>query len=993
MRERLGAASRSYPSPVDTAISPARVGVWDALVPRLTAAGWIEGGTVEPRAAPHLHALRAGPDPHGTLERLADVLEDAPELAERALVEPSVGEALVAIAGASRALTRTAKAHPAWLIEAATGEGDGHEPPPADVGAIRSFVRRGLLRIAVRDLLGRADMPRVGRELADLADAAAAAALAYALEDARGFPDTADLPEVPFVVVAMGKWGGRELNYASDIDLLFVYGAPEGAEPSRVGEYAQRAAGAFMEALGGVAPEGVAFRVDADLRPEGKAGPLARSLDAYASYYDRWAEPWEFQALIKARPAAGDATLGRRFTDLVTPYVYPDTLPAGAIRHVRTLKARAEAHTSSRGRTHTEIKRGIGGIRDVEFSAQLLQLVHGRSDPDLRGRDTLAALEALRAGGYVRPGDAAALSEAYRWLRDLEHRIQLWDLRQTHDLPAADAARHRLARTMGYRDGPGRTARDEFEADLVRHRGTVRTIHERLFYRPLLEAFAESPAVRLTPEGARRQLAALGFRDSEGAQRAFDDLTAGLSRRSGLMQQLLPLMLDWLSEAPDPDLGLAQLRTLVTTTSDNTTLVAALRDNPVAAERLCRVLGTSRLLGRLLDRIPEALAAIGDDSRIDAVPTPDELVAAARQQVGIRRDRAAVLAALLRFVRGGLLRVAVRDLLGRAGTQQVGVELSDLADAAAAAALDLAHAEVRERPEFADLPEVPFVVVAMGKWGGCELNYASDLDVLYVYDVPTGAETHAAASYAEKVATYFAKALGGVTPEGVAFRIDARLRPEGKSGRLARSLDGFAAYYDKWAEPWEFQSLIKARPAAGDQALGAAFLDLVAPHVYPDTLPAETVRYVRTVKARVEKERIPPHEDAAFHMKLGPGSLSDVEFTTQLLQLTHGGRQPRVRLAGTLAAIEALDADHLISPADARSLAEAYRFCAAVRNRLFLQAGKPRDSLPADADEATRLALSLGYEHHPLSTLREEYRRRTRRARRVVARLFYGVER
>ncbi len=978
---------------MDTAISPARVGVWDALVPRLAAAGWIDGDAVAPMAAPHLHALRAGPDPVGTLERLADVLEAAPELAERALAVPAVGEALVAIAGASRALTRTVKAHPDWLIDAATGDAGAGEPPEPDVGAIRSFVRQGLLRIAVRDLLGRADMPRVGRELADLADAAAAAALEYAEAKARDRDAAADLPDVPFAVVAMGKWGGRELNYASDIDLLFVYDTPAGPAPDSVNDYGQRVAASFMQALGGVTPEGVAFRVDADLRPEGKAGPLARSLDAYASYYDRWAEPWEFQALIKARPAAGDEDLGRRFAELVTPHVYPDTLPAGAIRHVRTLKARAEAHTSSRGRAHSEIKRGIGGIRDVEFSVQLLQLVHGRSDADLRGRDTLAALDALERGGYVRPGDAASLHEAYRWLRDLEHRIQLWDLRQTHELPGDDAARHRLARTMGYRDHADRTARDDFEADLVRHRGTVRTIHERLFYRPLLEAFAASPAVRLTPEGARRQLAALGFRDSDGAQRAFDDLTAGLSRRSRLMQQLLPLMLDWLSEAPDPDLGLAQLRTLVTTTADNTTLVAALRDNPVAAERLCRVLGTSRLLGRLLDRIPEALAAIGDDGRIDSVPTPEELTAAARQQVGVRRDRVAVLGALRRFVRGGLLRIAVRDLLGRAGTEQVGGELSDLADAAAAAALDLAHAEVRERPEFDGLPDVPFVVVAMGKWGGRELNYASDLDVLYVYDVPAGAETHVANAYAEKVATSFAEALGGVTPEGVAFRIDARLRPEGKSGRLARSLDGFAAYYDQWAEPWEFQALIKARPAAGDPALGARFLDLVVPHVYPGALPDDTVRYVRTVKARIEKERIPPHEDAAFHMKLGPGSLSDVEFTVQLLQLAHGGRQPRVRVPGTLAALEALDADHLILPADARSLADAYRFCARVRNRLFLQAGKPRDSLPSDADEATRLALSLGYEHHPLSTMREEYRRRTRRARRVVERLFYGVDR
>ncbi len=976
---------------MEATTTPTRLGIRGALAARLAAAGWIEGDVVALDAVPHLHAVRSGPDPEAGLERLADVLAAAPDLAAAALAEPDLGQALVAITGSSRALTRTVRRHPEWLQEA-VGDGPVPAPPEPDAGAIRSFVRRGLLRVAVRDLLGRTDMPQVGRELADLADAAAAAALDLASAEAGARPELADMARVPFVVVAMGKWGGRELNYASDIDLVFVYDVPDAA-PSDAHDYAQRVATVFMEALGGVTPEGVAFRVDADLRPEGKAGPLARSLDAYASYYERWAEPWEFQALIKARPAAGDTALAERFGELITPYVYPDTLPPDTIRHVRTLKARAEQQTSSRGRAHTEIKRGIGGIRDVEFSAQLLQLVHGRSDPELRGRDTLAALEALDRGGYVRPGDAAALHEAYRWLRDLEHRIQLWELRQTHELPEGDAGRERLARAMGYRDTTGQTARQQFEADLVRHRGTVRTIHEQLFYRPLLEAFGASPAVRLTPEGAARQLAALGFRDAAGARRAFDDLTAGLSRRSRLMEQLLPLMLDWLSEAPDPDLGLAQLRMLVTTTADNAGLVAALRDNPVAAERLCRVLGTSRLLGRLLDRIPEALAGIGDDDALDHVPRAADLADQARHAVALRADPDAARAELRRFVRRGLLRVALRDLLGRATVQQVGRELADVADAAAAAALDIAGGEVRRRPDLADLADVPFLVVAMGKWGGRELNYASDIDLQFVYDVPAGADPAQVTDLALRTATAFMEALGGVTPEGVAFRVDADLRPEGKRGPLARSLDAYASYYDRWAEPWEFQALIKARPAAGDAGLAERFGALVAPHVFPDSLPDATVRHVRHMKARIEKERIPPEEDASFHMKLGPGGLADVEFTAQLLQLAHGGRQPRVRVPGTLAALAALDADHLISPANARTLADAYRFCARVRNRLFLQAGKPRDSLPADPDDTARLALSLGYDRHPSSELREEYRRRTRRARRVVERLFYGLER
>ncbi len=786
----------------------------------------------------------------------------------------------------------------------------------------------------------------------------------------------------------MGKWGGRELNYSSDIDVLFVYDVPPDCDPAVARDYAARVAAQFIALLADITSDGIAYRVDADLRPEGKNGPLARSLDSYRAYYERWAETWEFQALLKARPVAGDRELGERFLALVEPFVYPDTLDSEAVRTVRHTKSRLENRAARPGAA-MDVKRGSGGIRDVEFPVQLLQLVHGRFDTGLRTPNTLELLAALDEFGYVRSEDAAALADSYRWLRDLEHRIQLFDLRQTHELPADRRARERIAKAMGYRDDAEATALDRFEEDLVAHRSMVRGIHQRLFYRPLLEAFAASPTVRLSEEGVGRQLAALGFRDVDGARRAFDDLTAGLSRRSNLMQQMLPLMMEWLSDAPNPDLGLEQLRLLVTTTTDNARLIATLRDAPVAAERLCRMLGTSRWLGQLLDRIPEFLARLGDDHALAEVPLPADLSAEAADYVLLRPDYASRLLSIRRFVRRHLLRIAGRDLLGPGDVVEVGHRLSAVADAAAAVALVVAEEELRGQRRFADSPPIPFSIVAMGKWGGRELHYASDLDVLFVYGPAATGDADAAREYAQRLAAGFIAAMSEVTAEGPAFRVDPDLRPEGKGGPLVRSLDSYGAYYERWAETWEFQALTRARHVAGDAELGNAFSALVAPFVYPDRLSGEAVRAVRQMKARIEKERLPPGEDPDFHLKLGPGGLVDVEFLVQLLQLQHGGRQPSLRAPNTLEALHAIVAAGLLEAGDGAVLERAHRFCSRVRNRLYLQTGKPVDALPADPDEVTRLALSLGYESAPRSSLREEYRRVTRRARRIIEARFY----
>jgi glutamate-ammonia-ligase adenylyltransferase len=923
--------------------SPARLGVGAALIPRLEALGWIIDGHPTPSVETLLRAVRSGPDPDGALQRLVTLAErSSADLAGNPGVE------LARLAGASRGLWDSLLRHPEWI----SAPVDSTENP-------RELVQRRTIEIALADLHGRWDLSEVARALSDLADEAAALALHLARRDSRErFPE---VDRLAVAIIALGKWGGRELNYASDIDLLFVYD-PGDVEPDLARRLANRLAVAFIDALSRPTAEGIALRVDADLRPEGSTGPLIRTLDSYRGYYEKWGEAWEFQALLKARPAAGDDTIGLNFMEMVSRLVWPASLHPDSVRVLRQLKAKAEEAADP-----DDIKRSPGGIRDVEFSVQLLQLVHGRFDAELRSPGTLEALDALVAGDYVRTDDAQALAESYRFLRTVEHRLQMWQMSQTHRLPPD---REHLALAMGYRSGE-RTAADLFNADLTRHRTQVRTLHQRLYYRPLLEAFAASPAGVLSRERAATRLRALGFVDVEGAAQAIEDLTAGLSRRSRLMQQLLPLMVDWLADTPNPDLGLNQLAMLVAASPDSAELTGTLRDRPIAGQRLCALLGTSRMVGSYLDRIPEFLPRLADDLLLLDLPNGEEVIDTALERMKLRTDHASRISSLRRLVRRRMLRVAAADLLDMVDLDRVTSALTDTANAAATAALWTATEQVGE---------TPLAVIAMGKWGGRELGYGSDLDLIYAVK-----STDDAAS-GLRLAGEFAAVLGSHTPDGVAYVVDASLRPEGKQGSLARSLEAYRSYYEQRAAPWERLALIRARPVAGDEKVMSAFADLISIHAYPERINSDMVRSIRHIKARVEKERLPRGEDSEFHLKLGRGSLSDIEFLAQLWQLRLGHRHPELQTSSTLAALGALGGVGVLSEGEAEHLAATYRLCTKLRNRLFLQTARPHDSLPID-DELARLAQSLGYENR--ADLREEYRRMTRRTRKIFDAKFY----
>ena len=923
------------------------------------------GGTTLHETPALATAIERSADARTARMLLERAVEEHPGLADELAIDPLVRDGLVALACASRSLSSAIVADDSLLdplrdpddfarertVESYRTSWD--DVPEQDAQTLRRWKRRELLRVAVRDLLGTADMPAVGRELAALA--------AVCLEAALAIVD----PAVRFAVIGMGKLGGRELNYASDVDVLFVHDGDADA--------AEHTARSVLGTMTSSSEYGIVFRTDANLRPEGRQGPLTRTLESYASYYDGWARTWEFQALLKARPVAGDRALGAEFMALTTPRVWPDRLEPDAVREIRAMKERAEEITERKGLAERELKRGRGGIRDIEFAVQLLQLVHGREDESVRSPTTLDALQELAAGGYVDRTDADRLDRAYRFLRTVEHRIQLYDEQQTHVIPSDEQARIRLARVLGYRDSPERTALERFEAEHREHQRTVRSIHERLFFAPLLETLAGAGA--LSPEAAQERLAAFGFADVERTRAAVRELADGLTRRSRVMREMLPVILEWLSETPDPDLGLLQLRRLVEGPARSASLAVTFRDAPGAAERACHLLGASRVVGEALRRHPEFVDTLDDDEALAVESTRAELVADAFDTLEWRGDEEQRREGLRRFKRRELLRVATRDLLGYARLEATERELTVLAEASLEAAL----ASLR--------PTLPFAVIGMGRLGAGELSYASDIDVLFVYAGESPADYDAA----EQIAARLVQEIGATTAEGQTFRIDARLRPEGNQGPLARSIGGFRAYYEQWGLPWERQALTKARFVAGDAALGAEFRAVADGFVYQRPMTEDDVREIRRMKARIERERIPPGEDPQFHLKLGRGSMSDVEFTVQLLQLVHGGEHPELRVPGTIDALARLRAGGFLDDADAEVLEESYRFCERARNARYLQTGQPSDALPGDPAELERLALLLGYVHQPNITLRDDYRRVTRRARRVVERVFYGT--
>ncbi|GAB3613358.1 bifunctional glutamine-synthetase adenylyltransferase/deadenyltransferase [Humibacter ginsengisoli] len=948
-------------------------------------------------------------DPDAALERMLALLRRRPDETVRLFADQDALHRLLQVIGASSGLAEFLMRRPDALdvffqaLESLPAESELCDDLLDSVGvrdgvasisgedawiALRARYRTRLTEIAAFDLQQRDPVEGIGavaRTLAALAGAALDASLAVARAIASGtgpgtFP-AADVAGTKLAVIGMGKTGAEELNYLSDVDVIFVVEGDEvaGVSSARAVDVGTRLATLTMRGIDEFAIEPPLWEVDANLRPEGKDGALVRTLESHLAYYDRWAQGWEFQAQLKARPIAGDPALGRRYTDALAPFVWSSAERENFVESVQRMRERVTANIPA-DEVDRQLKLGPGGLRDIEFTVQLLQLVHGHTDPTVRVAGTLPALEALAAAGYIGRAEAAEFARDYRVLRLLEHRIQLSELRRTHLMPRDEQRLRVLARATGLAGGA-----DELTDAWVAVKRRVRGLHERLFYRPLLAAVAALPGDEgalageqaLTSEQAQARLAAIGFVDPQGALQHIAALTSGVSRRAAIQRTLLPVLLQWFADGADPDYGLLTFRRLSEDLGGTHWFLRMLRDSSGAAQRLTRVLSGSRFAGELLGLIPESVAWLDDDADLRARPRGalDDEVAAILD----RHETPDAAAKAIRAVRRReVLRLAFAGILGVANVTELAAGLSDISEVTINGILSAIRAEAPAPMEFA--------VIAMGRFGGRELGFGSDADVVYVFRPHDGVETEAV----HPAALSIVSELNRLTDDArLPFELDLDLRPEGKNGAPARSLESYRAYYRRWSLTWEAQALLRARGIAGDERLLADFEQLADSVRYPASISERDVREVKRIKARVENERLPQGADPARHLKLGRGSLSDVEWLVQLQQLQHAASSSALRTTSTLEALAACVDLGLLEQGDADRLRDAWMLASRARSAVTLWTNKTSDLLPTERKALDGVARLLGYPRGSASALEEEYLAVTRRARAVFERNFY----
>ncbi len=972
--------------------------------------GELDGEHGLPRAAVLAHASLAA-DPDAALGALTRIARRDPA-AVRALAADGQGwralwsllgastgfadfflrhpEEIAHLAGAGIALPGAEDLRESLLESVAAADGFAADGGEASWVALRVRYRRLLARIAAFDLLSGSPVDVVAAVAARLADAAGAAleaSLCVARTRVSGgiagaglFPRD-QVAATGLAIVGMGKTGARELNYVSDVDVIFVAGASEenvaALGESRIVDIATRLAVQTMRGISGVEIEPPLWEVDANLRPEGKQGALVRTLESHLAYYERWAKSWEFQALLKARPIGGDLDLGEAYVRAVQPKIWTSAARENFVDSVQRMRERVTEHIPS-GDVPYQLKLGPGGIRDIEFTVQLLQLVHGLTDDRIRQRGTLDALDALVAEGYIGRAEAAAFARDYRILRLLEHRVQLAHLRRTHLMPAAADDRRVLARATGLAE-TGEGVWELWESI----KREVREIHVKLFYRPLLSAVAALPEQErtLSAEQAHDRLAAIGFADPAGALRHIAALTSGLSRKATIQRHLMPVMIRWFADGVDPDYGLLAFRRISERLGDTPWFLRMLRDSSAAAESLTRVLAGSRYVGELMEWIPESVAWLDDDELL----APRSGLALQQEARAIQARHATVddaMRSVRALRRRELLRTAMAAILGIITVEELAEALTTITEVTIQATLRAVRREIVPVEDDA----IDFSVIAMGRFGGRELGFGSDADVMYVYR-SNGVE----AQRAHELALQLVAAIRERSDDRrVPLDLDADLRPEGRSGPLARSLDAYEAYYHRWSQTWEAQALLRARGVAGSVKLIADFTALADTVRYPESVDPQSVREIKRIKARVENERLPQGADPSRHLKLGPGSLSDVEWLVQLLQLQHADRVEGLKTTSTISALREAARAGLVPDASADRLAAAWRLASRLRSANTLLSGQTSDVLPTDRRRLDGIGRLLGYPPRSATQVEEDYLATSRRARRVFEKLFYG---
>ncbi|MDB4967997.1 MAG: glutamate-ammonia ligase adenylyltransferase [Myxococcales bacterium] len=955
----------------------------------------------EPRA--HLEAAaRVGPDPEGAPTRIARFCDAAGAQLPELVSDDDAAGLLLAMASQSPYLTAPLVRNPAVLASLARDpylrrekDADTMRSELAAaldgvelLAGLRAYRNREYLRLGAREL-GWGPPEEVARELAHLADVTLDAALVRLhaeLVARHGEPLTTDGRRCRFVVFGMGKLGGEELNFSSDIDLLYLYETDQGAAGAlSLHEFFAKLCERLTRAIADVGDEGFVFRVDLRLRPEGTRGPVCNSVGAAERYYEAFGRPWERQAWVKARPVAGDLDLGAETEAMLEPFVWPRSGVGNVIRAVHELMARMRAERA----TEHDVKLGPGGIREVEFFTQALQLVHGGRNPSLRLRGTLRALDRLRTAGIVSEREHHTLAESYVFLRRVEHRLQLAEGRQTHALPTDDENLALLGRRLGFVDGAA------FQRALAATRLKVSEIFATL---GAPESAPPAPVLRLLdPSAGRPELAAalaqLGFRDPEASA---DEMLTLRSKPQSPFAPSTPddvaaVLLEEASASPDPDLALRRLVDLVGRRGESATIWRLFAQHRPLARLLVTLFGTSEFLGKALIAHPELaepLLSAASSARVRSRSEIDDLVT--RAQDGLDADdEEARLNALRRVKNEELVRIGLFDVGGELTPAEVSAQLTDLADATLEAAL-----AVVAPPTFRKwgTPTASLAVLGLGKLGGREMTYSSDLDVVFVYSDEGQAEGGRAATNFEVMSRLAQRLIHGLSSyldEGRLYEIDTRLRPSGQKGALVSSLTGFKTYHAKEAALWERQALIKARTVAGDRALGAEIEALADAHVYGADGAADASAMAQEIgRLRVRMEKELAQETAhRFNIKTGRGGLVDVEFLVQYLQLVHGPRLPSLRQRATADALAALAKEGVLPDEEARTLGESYAFLRRLENRIRIVQDRSIQQITDRADELTKLARRLGYHGEDSGArLLADYRAHTERIRARYAR-------
>ena len=854
---------------------------------------------------------------------------------------------------------------------------------------IRRYKRRESLRIALRELLQDANVETTTLELTNLAEASLQncyeTSCNHIMNPKYGTPLNEDgTSPCRFSIIGMGKLGGYELNFSSDIDLIFVY-SDEGKTDKGIdnSEYYSRLCEFIIKEMSEVTADGYVFRVDIRLRPESSAGVIIRSMESYESYYEGWGDLWERQALIKARPVAGDITFGEEFIRMIQPFVYQRYLDGVTLNEIKSdvhnTKARIEERLlGERIDIQKHVKLGPGAIRDIEFTVQCLQMIHGGKSLSLCSQNTLETVAALKTNGLLESDDADILSDAYRFLRRVENAIQIESDQQRYSVPAKADEATQLARMLGYQHN----ALESFQQDYKNHTNQVRAIFEKVMNVSDSEQLDISVLLNQDDmELIEQQLSQFGFENVRDAHRLLRQLANGAEgqqfspsvRRTFF--KLAPLLLKCISEAPNPDMALRYFEVFAAKVGARSSYYTMFMERQGALEAITSVCGSSLYLADLLIASPELFDLL-------TVPNfteyPKTLVQKHEEvnQILNNADESQVLSSLRTYKNDEIWRIALRNILGKADLPTTTEELSDLAEAILQGIYRQIDIQLRKEngtPTNDDGASVTFAIIAMGKFGGRELNFSSDLDIMYVYteDGKTS-QGMPNSEYFSILGLELVNHLGGNHGMSI-YEMDLRLRPYGTGGAIALPLQGYQNYYENSAETWERQALTRARVIAGDiQGVGNQYIEIA--HAFCYTHPLTTEEIAEIVHTRQRKEtqvvrktksrrrRSGKVQRSTANVKSGYGGLVDIEFAVQTLQLIHGTEHKSIRVQNTLTAIERLFDIGVLTETQRRGLSESYQYLRSVENALRIVHDRALDAIPTNRTELSQLARRLGYE-------------------------------